>query len=385
MDQGAYPQPQPQSQAQFIPPVSSHPPEVSAAPPKEHERKDGFIDKHLPQIIAVLLSIATVFSGIVSNRSDLLEEQANEMKIEIDTLERTAKAEETAARQYASSIDSYQNQVVLLGIENGKIETLKKGYGTDIGGIETRYDEELEQVDQSYVTKIANETETLAKIEKMANTAKTQVSTQAQKVKKTVEELLGVGAGGRPGSVKATLGEPVTMEAFLKVTHEENLLDEYKDKQIDLRQETIRKREEIRVLEDEQRYALREVERERDTEIMEKRIQQKRLDDDITMNNAQIEEINKLITKYQGMDAESTQKSEVSYVQTNEKVQEVEGLREKADRLMRVPIIINLVLFLLGFAGNSDKRFFKVVFTIIGVVALGFSGFYCLRILRAPV
>ncbi|MDP7079438.1 MAG: hypothetical protein QF415_06090 [Candidatus Undinarchaeales archaeon] len=383
MDQGAYPQPQPQ--AQYIPPVSSHPPEVSAAPPKEHERKDGFIDKHLPKIIAVLLSIATIFSGVVSNRSDLLEEQANEMKIAIDTLERTAKAEETAARQYASSIDSYENQVVLLGIENGNIETLKKGYETDIGGITTRYNEELEQVNQSYVTKLANETETLAKIEKMAETAKKQVSTQTQKVKKTVEDLLGVGAGGGRGAVKETLGEPVTMEAFLKVTREENVLDEYKDKQIDLRQETIRKREEIRELEDEQRYSLREVERERDAEIMEKRIQQKRLDDDITMNNAQIAEINKLINKYQGMDVESTQKSEASYTQTNEKVQEVEGLREKADRLMRVPIILNLALFLFGFAGNSDKKFFKIVFTIIGILALGFSGFYFLRIMRVPV
>ena len=383
MDQGAYPQPQPQ--AQYIPPVSSHPPEVSAAPPKEHERKDGFIDKHLPKIIAVLLSIATIFSGVVSNRSDLLEEQANEMKIAIDTLERTAKAEETAARQYASSIDSYENQVVLLGIENGNIETLKKGYETDIGGITTRYNEELEQVNQSYVTKLANETETLAKIEKMAETAKKQVSTQTQKVKKTVEDLLGVGAGGGRGTVKETLGEPVTMEAFLKVTREENVLDEYKDKQIDLRQETIRKREEIRELEDEQRYSLREVERERDAEIMEKRIQQKRLDDDITMNNAQIAEINRLINKYQGMDVESTQKSEASYTQTNEKVQEVEGLREKADRLMRVPIILNLALFLFGFAGNSDKKFFKIVFTIIGILALGFSGFYFLRIMRVPV
>jgi DNA repair exonuclease SbcCD ATPase subunit len=358
---------------------------VSAAPPKEHERKDGFIDKHLPKIIAVLLSIATIFSGVVSNRSDLLEEQANEMKIAIDTLERTAKAEETAARQYASSIDSYENQVVLLGIENGNIETLKKGYETDIGGITTRYNEELEQVNQSYVTKLANETETLAKIEKMAETAKKQVSTQTQKVKKTVEDLLGVGAGGGRGAVKETLGEPVTMEAFLKVTREENVLDEYKDKQIDLRQETIRKREEIRELEDEQRYSLREVERERDAEIMEKRIQQKRLDDDITMNNAQIAEINKLINKYQGMDVESTQKSEASYTQTNEKVQEVEGLREKADRLMRVPIILNLALFLFGFAGNSDKKFFKIVFTIIGILALGFSGFYFLRIMRVPV
>jgi len=381
MDQGAYPQPQ--HQAQQFPPVSAHPPEVSAAPPKEHERKEGFIDKHLPKIIAVLLSIATVFSGVVSNRSDLLEEQANEMKIDIDTLERTAKAEEMAARQYASSIDSYQNQVVLLGIENEKIEALKKGYETDIGGITTLYYEEYEQVNQSYVVKLANETETLANLEKMANTAKKQVNTQSQKVKKTVEDLLGVG-GGR-GVVKETLGEPVTMEAFLKVTHEENLLDEYKDKQIDLRQETIRKREEIRGLEDEQRYALREVERERDAEIMEKRIQQKRLDDDITMNNAQVEEINKLIIKYQGMDVESTQKAETSYAQTNEKVQEVEGLREKADRLMRVPILVNLVLFLLGFAGNSDKKFFKIVFTIIGVVALGVSGFYFLRILRAPI
>jgi len=370
------------------PAVTPHAPAVSSHPPAREERDEGFIDRHLPKIIAVLLAIATAFSGLSSNRADYMEEEANELKITIDTLERTAKAEELAARQYAAAVDDYRNQVVLLRIENGKVGKLREGYEEDIGVVNERNSLELDQVNKSYVVQLAAKRKEIDGLKNKLAGADKKVKDQITSIKSAIQELGGTALSGdrpRRGEASGGLSEPLTIKTYLEMARAETLIDDAREAVIDLRRERKEKEDELRDLRIERRDAVRDKQREWDAEIMEKRLQQKRLDDDIAKNEAKIEEIEKLITKYEGMLADSSKKAETSYEQTQEKVEEANGLREKADRLMRVPLLLSMALFLLGFASNSDKRFFKVVFTVIGLFLLGFSGLYFMRIMRAPI
>lgn len=125
---------------------------------KSPEKEESFFVKKLPIIIAVLLSLMTAFSGFVANQAEKSYFEADQIKAELDTIERQISTQTLSIQQYETLLKEYENQIGIIDIENQELQRQRKGYQEKIKEIENG-PLQFAQVDKRHIHKEIKESQ----------------------------------------------------------------------------------------------------------------------------------------------------------------------------------------------------------------------------------